>query len=55
MMLPSRRRGLQISYGENGERRLDLIEFLEVAQVLRIDVAALIHDLQNYKADQQKN
>jgi transcriptional regulator with XRE-family HTH domain len=37
-----------VSKYENGERRLDVIEFLEIAQVLQIDVAAVIHDLQQY-------
>jgi transcriptional regulator with XRE-family HTH domain len=35
-----------VSKYENGERRLDLIEFLDVANALRIDVATFIHDLQ---------
>ena len=35
-----------VSKYENGERRLDLIEFLEVATVLSIDIAAFIRDLQ---------
>jgi transcriptional regulator with XRE-family HTH domain len=35
-----------VSKYENGERRLDLIEFLDVAIVLRIDVATFIRDLQ---------
>ncbi|MBK9944488.1 MAG: helix-turn-helix transcriptional regulator [Kouleothrix sp.] len=37
-----------VSKYENGERRLDVIEFLEIAQVLQIDVAAVVHDLQQY-------
>lgn len=37
-----------VSKYENGERRLDLIEFLEVAQLLAIDVVTFIHDLQEY-------
>jgi transcriptional regulator with XRE-family HTH domain len=35
-----------VSKYENGERRLDLIEFLDVATVLNIDVVAFIHELQ---------
>jgi transcriptional regulator with XRE-family HTH domain len=35
-----------VSKYENGERRLDLIEFLDVAAALNIDVATLIRDLQ---------
>jgi transcriptional regulator with XRE-family HTH domain len=35
-----------VSKYESGERRLDLIEFLDVAAVLRIDVATFIRDLQ---------
>lgn len=37
-----------VSKYENGERRLDLIEFLEVADLLTIDVVAFIHDLQKH-------
>jgi transcriptional regulator with XRE-family HTH domain len=37
-----------VSKYENGERRLDLIEFLEVADLLAIDVLAFIHDLQKH-------
>jgi transcriptional regulator with XRE-family HTH domain len=37
-----------VSKYENGERRLDVIEFLEIAQVLQIDVAATLQDLQQY-------
>jgi transcriptional regulator with XRE-family HTH domain len=36
-----------ISKYESGERRLDVIEFLDVAAALNLDVAALIHDLEN--------
>jgi transcriptional regulator with XRE-family HTH domain len=35
-----------VSKYENGERRLDLIEFLQLAHVLSLDVDALIHTLQ---------
>lgn len=35
-----------VSKYENGERRLDLIEFIQIAQVLGIDVAAFIQSLQ---------
>ena len=35
-----------VSKYERGERRLDLIEFLELAQVLQIDVPAFIQKLQ---------
>lgn len=35
-----------VSKYENGERRLDLIEFLEVAAILDIDVAGFIAMLQ---------
>lgn len=34
-----------VSKFERGERRLDVIEFLEVARVLRIDAAALFKRL----------
>ena len=34
-----------VSKMERGERRLDVIEFLEVARVLRLDVAAFLHKL----------
>jgi len=35
-----------VSKYENGERRLDLIEFLDVAAILRIDAITFIGDLQ---------
>ena len=35
-----------ISKYETGERRLDLIEFLEIARVLQVDIVAFISDLQ---------
>jgi transcriptional regulator with XRE-family HTH domain len=35
-----------VSKYENGERRLDLIEFLELAPLLHINVAAFIRELQ---------
>lgn len=35
-----------VSKVENGERRLDLIEFLELARVLDIDVGTFIQQLQ---------
>jgi transcriptional regulator with XRE-family HTH domain len=35
-----------VSKYENGERRLDLIEFLDVASILHIDVVAFIRDIQ---------
>lgn len=31
---------------ESGERRLDVIEFLDVARVLKLEVQALLRDLQ---------
>ncbi len=34
-----------VSKFENGERRLDLIEFMDVAEVLNIDVAAFLQRL----------
>ncbi len=34
-----------VSKVERGERRLDVIEFLEVARVLRLDVMAFLHRL----------
>jgi transcriptional regulator with XRE-family HTH domain len=37
-----------VSKYENGERRLDLIELLDVAAVLHLDVVAIIHDLQQH-------
>jgi transcriptional regulator with XRE-family HTH domain len=41
-----KRRQSFVSKYETGERRLDLIEFLEVAQVLQVDVHAFIRELQ---------
>jgi transcriptional regulator with XRE-family HTH domain len=35
-----------VSKYETGERRLDLIEFLEVATILNLDVVAIIQDIQ---------
>ncbi len=35
-----------VSKYESGERRLDLIEFLDVAAVLNLDVADFLRDLQ---------
>lgn len=37
-----------VSKYENGERRLDVIEFLEIAQVLRLDASSVVLDLQHY-------
>lgn len=34
-----------VSKVERGERRLDVVEFLEVARVLRLDVVAFLHQL----------
>jgi transcriptional regulator with XRE-family HTH domain len=34
-----------VSKIERGERRLDVIEFLEVARVLQLDVVAFLHAL----------
>ena len=34
-----------VSKVERGERRLDVIEFLEMARVLRLDVGAFLHKL----------
>jgi len=34
-----------VSKVERGERRLDVIEFLEMARVLRLDVVAFLHQL----------
>ena len=34
-----------VSKVERGERRLDVIEFLEIARVLRLDVVAFLHQL----------
>ena len=34
-----------VSKVERGERRLDVIEFLEIARVLRLDVVAFLHKL----------
>ena len=34
-----------VSKVERGERRLDVIEFLEMARVLRLDVVAFLHKL----------
>lgn len=36
-----------VSKYENGERRLDLIEFLDIADCIGIDVAEFIKKLQN--------
>lgn len=38
-----------VSKYERGERRLDLIEFLQVAQVLEIDPLAFIEELLKYQ------
>lgn len=35
-----------VSKYENGERRLDVVEFLELAAILDIDVVRFIHTLQ---------
>lgn len=40
-----------ISKYESGERRLDIIEFLEVAESLDIDPLDLIRELQDYKGN----
>ncbi|HJW86818.1 MAG TPA: helix-turn-helix transcriptional regulator [Candidatus Brocadiaceae bacterium] len=36
-----------ISKYENGERRLDVIEFLEIAKVLKINISAFFKELEN--------
>ncbi|MBC6434798.1 helix-turn-helix transcriptional regulator, partial [Nostoc sp. HG1] len=38
-----------VSKYERGERRLDVIEFLQVAQVLEIDPLAFIEELLKYQ------
>lgn len=40
-----------VSKYERGERRLDLIEFLQVAQVLEIDPLAFIEELVKYQKE----
>ncbi|MEI1375062.1 helix-turn-helix transcriptional regulator [Nostoc sp. UHCC 0926] len=40
-----------VSKYERGERRLDLIEFLQVAQVLEIDPLAFIEELLKYQKE----
>lgn len=42
-----------ISKIESGERRLDLIEFLELAPILGLDAAAVIQQLQQPCADHE--
>jgi transcriptional regulator with XRE-family HTH domain len=42
-----------VSKYENGERRLDLIEFLDLAALLHIDVVAFIDALQHPPSDTQ--
>jgi transcriptional regulator with XRE-family HTH domain len=39
-----------VSKYERGERRLDLVEFLEVARVLRIDPYKIIKELEKHNA-----
>jgi transcriptional regulator with XRE-family HTH domain len=41
-----------VSKYENGERRLDLIEFLELTHILHLDAVTVIRDLQDYLARQ---
>ncbi len=36
-----------VSKYENGERRLDVIEFLEIAKELKINIAAFFKELEN--------
>lgn len=43
-----------VSKYENGERRLDLIEFLELSRALKIDVPLFIEQLQQYKHEDQQ-
>jgi transcriptional regulator with XRE-family HTH domain len=43
-----------VSKYENGERRLDLVEFLDVAAILDIDVAGFIATLQQYPQNLQQ-
>ena len=38
-----------VSKYENGERRLDVIEFLQIADCLRIDVHAFLERLQSFE------
>ncbi|MEH2304398.1 helix-turn-helix domain-containing protein [Nostoc sp.] len=40
-----------VSKYERGERRLDVIEFLQVAQVLEIDPLAFIEELLKYQKE----
>lgn len=36
-----------ISKYENGERRLDVVEFLEIAKVLKINISTFFKELEN--------
>lgn len=40
-----------VSKYERGERRLDLIEFLELAEVLKIDPVVFIQQLKDFKQE----
>ncbi|MBX9255826.1 helix-turn-helix transcriptional regulator [Desmonostoc muscorum CCALA 125] len=42
-----------VSKYERGERRLDVIEFLQIAQVLEIDPLAFIKELLKYQKEKQ--
>ena len=42
-----------VSKYERGERRLDVIEFLQVAQILEIDPLAFIEELLKYQKETQ--
>lgn len=44
-----------VSKIESGERRLDMIEFLELAQVLNIDVVTFIKNLQHELVPRQSD
>lgn len=40
-----------VSKYENGERRIDLVEFLEIADELEINIPALLQDLVQVEAE----
>lgn len=43
-----------VSKYENGERRLDLVEFLRIAHILVIDVEPFIHVLQEHLGSEEE-